>query len=100
MDFSKPETGYVSGIDKGCDLFISRKEISASIFGPGIRNATRFYSLNFRSIISLRDLLLKQGVNHIVMHKSSFYWKLAYDILCDHFTITVINQRDLQDACC
>ena len=100
MDFPIFETGHNNVVERGCDLCVYRKEITASIFGPGIRTAPHSYSVNARSMIALRDLLFKHGITHIILHKSGFYWKLAYDILCDHFTITVINQRDLQGACC
>ena len=100
MDLSKNETGYDRMIERGCDIFIYRKEITASIYGPGIRSAILSYSVNARSMISLRDLLLRHGITRVILHKSGFYWKLAYDILCDHFTVMVVNQRDLQDACC
>ena len=100
MDLSENETGYHRVIERGCDIFIHRKEITASIYGPGIRTATLTYSVNSRSMISLRDLLFKHGISFVILHRSGIYWKLAYDILCDHFTVMVVNQRDLQDACC
>ncbi len=100
MDFPILETGHNNLGERGCDLCVYRKEVTASIFGPGIRTATHSYTMNARSMIALRDLLFKHGITHVILHKSGIYWKLAYDILCDHFTIMVVNQRNLQDACC
>lgn len=99
MNFTKYDTKNCNLIERSCDIFIHRKEITANIYGPGIRTATLTYSVNSRSLISLRNLLFRHGISNVILHRSVFYWKLAYDILCNHFNVLVVNQRDLQECC-
>jgi hypothetical protein len=82
-----------------CEVFINRKELTVVISGPGMGNATLNYYLSARSMISLRDVLLRNRITLVILHRSGIFWKLVYDILIDHFTIRIVSGHDLPLCC-
>ena len=94
----KTEKGFDQVIEKGCGLDVHQKEVVATIMGTGVKTNTRTFSTYTRSLISLREWLLKHGITHVMMESTGVYWKPVYNILCDHFTVLLVNPRHLKSV--
>ena len=80
-------------VEKGCGLDVHKDTVVATIRGTGIKTQTMSFSTYTRSLILLRDWLLKHGITHVAMESTGVYWKPVYNILGDHFTIMLVNPR-------
>lgn len=85
-------------VERGCGLDVHKDEITATISGKGIKTETRRFSAYTRSLISLRDWLLKQCVTHVAMESTGVYWKPVFNVLGDHFKILLVNARHVKNV--
>ena len=94
----KTQKGFDQLIERGCGLDVHQKEVVATIMGTGVKTQTRTFSTYTRSLISLREWLLKHGITHVMMESTGVYWKPVYNILCDHLTVLLVNPRHLKSV--
>ena len=85
-------------VEKGCGLDVHKDTVVATIRGTGIKTQTMSFSTYTRSLILLRDWLLKHGITHVAMESTGVYWKPVYNILGDHFTIMLVNPRHTKNV--
>ena len=85
-------------IEKGCGLDVHKETVVATIRGKGLTTETRSFGTYTRSLISLREWLLKNGITHLAMESTGVYWKPVYNILGDHFTILLVNARHVKNV--
>ena len=94
----KTEKGFDQLIEKGCGLDVHQKEVVVTIMGTGIKTQSRTFGTYTRSLISMREWLLKQGITHGMMESTGVYWKPVYNILSDHLTVLLVNPRHLKSV--
>ena len=85
-------------IEKGCGLDVHQKEVVVTIMGTGVKTQTRTFSTYTRSLISMREWLLKHGITHGMIESTGVYWKPVYNILSDHLTLLLVNPRHLKSV--
>jgi transposase len=85
-------------IERGCGLDVHKENVTATITGRGIKQQTREFSTYTRSLISLRDWLLKNGITHVAMESTGVYWKPIYNVLGEHFKIILVNARHVKNV--
>jgi len=92
----KTQKGFDQVIEKGCGLDVHQKEVVVTIMGTGVKTQTRTFSTYTRSLISMREWLLKNGITHGMIESTGVYWKPVYNILSDHLTLLLVNPRHLK----
>jgi len=94
----KEKVEFEQVIERGCGLDVHKETVTATIKGEGIKQETREFSTYTRSLISLRDWLLKNGITHVAMESTGVYWKPIFNILGEHFTIILVNARHVKNV--
>ena len=94
----KEKVEFKQVIERGCGLDVHKENVTATILGKGIKQQTREFKTYTRSLISLRDWLLKHGITHVAMESTGVYWKPIYNIIGDHFTILLVNARHVKNV--
>jgi len=94
----KKKVEFEQVIERGCGLDVHKENVTATILGKGIKQQTREFNTYTRSLISLRDWLLKHGITHVAMESTGVYWKPIYNIIGDHFTILLVNARHVKNV--
>jgi transposase len=77
---------------------VHKDNVVVSIRGKGIKPQTRTFSTYTRSLISMRDWLLKNGITHGMIESTGVYWKPVYNILDGHITVMLVNPRHLKNV--
>lgn len=94
----KEKVEFEQVIERGCGLDVHKETVTATIKGEGIKQETREFSTYTRSLISLRDWLLKNGITHVAMESTGVYWKPVFNILGEHFQIILVNARHVKNV--
>jgi transposase len=94
----KTNDGIEQIIERGCGLDVHKDNVVVSIRGKGIKPQTRTFSTYTRSLISMRDWLLKNGITHGMIESTGVYWKPVYNILDGHITVMLVNPRHLKNV--
>ena len=94
----KEKVEFEQVIERGCGLDVHKETVTATIKGEGIKQETRKFSTYTRSLISLRDWLLKNGITHVAMESTGVYWKPVFNILGEHFQIILVNARHVKNV--
>src|SRR6056297_479361 len=94
----KEKIEFEQVIERGCGLDVHKETVTATIKGKGIKQQTRKFSTYTRSLISLRDWLLKNGITHVAMESTGVYWKPVYNVLGEHFKIILVNARHVKNV--
>ena len=94
----KEKVEFEQVIERGCGLDVHKETVTATIKGEGIKQETKEFSTYTRSLISLRDWLLKNGITHVAMESTGVYWKPIFNILGEHFTIILVNARHVKNV--
>lgn len=94
----KEKVEFEQVIERGCGLDVHKENVTATITGQGIKQQTREFSTYTRSLISLRDWLLKNGITHVAMESTGVYWKPVYNVLSEHFKIILVNARHVKNV--
>ena len=94
----KEKIEFEQVIERGCGLDVHKENVTATITGRGIKQQTREFSTYTRSLISLRDWLLKNGITHVAMESTGVYWKPVYNVLGEHFKIILVNARHVKNV--
>ena len=94
----KEKVEFEQVIERGCGLDVHKETVTATIKGKGIKQETKEFSTYTRSLISLRDWLLKNGITHVAMESTGVYWKPIFNILGEHFTIILVNARHVKNV--
>jgi transposase len=69
----KEKVEFEQVIERGCGLDVHKENVTATILGKGIKQQTREFKTYTRSLISLRDWLLKHGITHVAMESTGVY---------------------------
>lgn len=94
----KEKVEFEQVIERGCGLDVHKETVTATIKGEGIKQETKEFSTYTRSLISLRDWLLKNGITHVAMESTGVYWKPVFNILGEHFQIILVNARHVKNV--
>lgn len=94
----KEKVEFEQVIERGCGLDVHKENVTATITGQGIKQQTREFRTYTRSLISLRDWLLKNGITHVAMESTGIYWKPIFNILGEHFKIILVNARHVKNV--
>lgn len=94
----KEKVEFEQVIERGCGLDVHKENVTATITGQGIKQQTSEFSTYTRSLISLRDWLLKNGITHVAMESTGVYWKPVYNVLSEHFKIILVNARHVKNV--
>lgn len=94
----KEKVEFEQLIERGCGLDVHKENVTATITGQGIKQQTKEFSTYTRSLISLRDWLLKNGITHVAMESTGVYWKPVYNVLGEHFKIILVNARHVKNV--
>lgn len=86
--------------ERCCGLDIHKRMVVACLITPGERGQlhreVRTFSAITRGLLELRDWLEAAGCTHVAMESTGSFWKPAYNLLEDAFTLVVVNAQHLK----
>lgn len=88
----------VAGLD------IHKKKISVSVRcvdasqRPAVREEVRTYGTMTSDILRLREWLKARQVTHVAMEATGVLWKPIWNLLDGHFTLLLVNPRELKQV--
>lgn len=86
--------------ERCCGLDVHKKTVVACLSIAGTRGkrdkTTRVFGTATRDLVELRDWLLTMGCTHVAMESTGFYWKSVYNVLEDHFQVTLANAQHVR----
>jgi transposase len=94
----KKQVAFEQVIEKGCGLDVHKENVTATIMGQGIKQKTKEFRTYTRSLISLRNWLLENGITHIAMESTGVYWKPVFNVLGEHFKVILVNARHVKNV--
>jgi transposase len=83
---------------RGCGIDVHEKTVVATIDGEGIVRETMTFDTYTSSLNSLRDWLQKHSITDVAMESTGVYWKPVFNILEQHFKVTLVNARHLKNV--
>lgn len=89
-------------IERCAGLDVHQATVMATVRIPdahgGRRVITETFGTTTAGLLTLRDWLQAYGVTHVAMESTGVYWKPAYYVLEDGFTLLVVNVQHLKQV--
>lgn len=86
--------------ERCCGLDVHKKTVTACLVIAGRQGkhdkTIREFGASTPDLLALRDWLLAAGCSHIAMESTGFYWKPVYNLLEDHFQVTLANAQHVR----
>src|SRR5260370_138706 len=83
-----------------CGLDIHKKTVVACVVVPGSgkqpHKEIRTFNTMTADLLELADWLTAQRVTHVALESTGVYWKPAYNLLEEHFTLLLVNARHIK----
>jgi transposase len=98
VETQHPVVEFEQIVLRGCGLDVHEKTVVATIDGEGIVKETRTFDTYTSSLRDLRDWLQSNAVTHIAMESTGVYWKPVFNILEEHFKVTLVNARHIKNV--
>lgn len=88
----------VAGLDIHLrSIFAAVRRVSASKRAR-VREEVRTFGTMTNDILQLRDRLKTMGVTHVAMEATGVLWKPIWNLLEGHFTLLLVNPRELKQV--
>jgi transposase len=86
--------------ERCCGLDVHKKTVTACLVVAGHQGkhdkTIREFGASTPDLLALRDWLVAAGCTHIAMESTGFYWKPVYNLLEDHFQLTLANAQHVR----
>lgn len=86
--------------ERCCGLDVHKKTVTACLVVAGRQGkhdkTIREFGTNTPDLLTLREWLLTAGCTHVAMESTGFYWKPVYNLLEDHFQVTLANAQHVR----
>lgn len=86
--------------ERCCGLDVHKKTVTACLVVAGRQGkhdkTIREFGASTPDLLALRDWLLAAGCTYIAMESTGFYWKPVYNLLEDHFQVTLANAQHVR----
>lgn len=81
--------------ERCCGLDVHKKTVMACVITPEGQQTRKFPTMT-KDLLGLADWLAEHKVTHVAVESTGVYWKPAYNLLEEDFTVLVVNAHHIK----